>query len=209
MNLILTITDWLKSQSLLEVSGVISGILCVYLAAKNNIWSWPIAIISVFLYTFIFFEEKLYADAGLQIYFLFTNIYGWYFWSRKSATDHKAPITFVSRKFFLISTACIVIFTFLLGTFLFKKTDASFPYIDSFCTACSLVAQVFLARKIIENWLIWIFVDIIYVGVYLMKDLHLTAGMYALYIVIAAMGYITWKREFKQSQLTNTVQNKN
>lgn len=209
MNLILTITDWLKSQSLLEVSGVISGILCVYLAAKNNIWSWPIAIISVSLYTFIFFEEKLYADAGLQIYFLFTNIYGWYFWSRKSATDHKAPITFVSRKFFLISTACIVIFTFLLGTFLFKKTDASFPYIDSFCTACSLVAQVFLARKIIENWLIWIFVDIIYVGVYLMKDLHLTAGMYALYIVIAAMGYITWKREFKQSQLTNTVQNKN
>lgn len=209
MNLILTITDWLKSQSLLEVSGVISGILCVYLAAKNNIWSWPIAIISVSLYTFIFFEEKLYADAGLQIYFLFTNIYGWYFWSRKSATDHKAPITFVSREFFLISTACIVIFTFLLGTFLFKKTDASFPYIDSFCTACSLVAQVFLARKIIENWLIWIFVDIIYVGVYLMKDLHLTAGMYALYIVIAAMGYITWKREFKQSQLTNTVQNKN
>lgn len=209
MNLILTITDWLKSQSLLEVSGVISGILCVYLAAKNNIWSWPIAIISVSLYTFIFFEEKLYADAGLQIYFLFTNIYGWYFWSRKSATDHKAPITFVSRKFFLISTACIVIFTFLLGTFLFKKTDASFPYIDSFCTACSLVAQVFLARKIIENWLIWIFVDIIYVGVYLMKDLHLTAGMYALYIVIAAMGYITWKRELKQSQLTNTVQNKN
>lgn len=209
MNLILTITDWLKSQSLLEVSGVISGILCVYLAAKNNIWSWPIAIISVSLYTFIFFEEKLYADAGLQIYFLFTNIYGWYFWSRKSATDHKAPITFVSREFFLISTACIVIFTFLLGTFLFKKTDASFPYIDSFCTACSLVAQVFLARKIIENWLIWIFVDIIYVGVYLMKDLHLTAGMYALYIVIAAMGYITWKRELKQSQLTNTVQNKN
>lgn len=209
MNFIITLTDWLKSQSLLEVSGVISGILCVYLAAKNNIWSWPIAIISVSIYTFIFFEEKLYADAGLQIYFLFANIYGWYFWSRKSEAEHKTPITFLTKKIFLISAACIIIFTFLLGTFLFKSTDASFPYIDSFCTACSLVAQIFLARKIIENWLIWIFVDIIYVGVYLMKDLHLTAGMYALYIVIAAMGYITWKREFKQFQLSNKIQNNN
>lgn len=209
MNLILTITEWLKSQSLLELSGVISGILCVYLAAKNNIWSWPLAIISVSIYTFIFFEEKLYADAGLQIYFLFTNIYGWYFWSKKSSSSIKTPINLATKKILWISTASIVIFTFLLGTFLIKSTDASLPYIDSFCTACSLVAQFFLARKIIETWLIWIFVDIIYVGVYLMKDLHLTAGMYALYIVIAAMGYLTWKREFKQSQLTNTVQNKN
>lgn len=203
MNFILTVTDWLKSQSLLELSGVISGILCVYLAAKNNIWSWPLAIISVSIYTIIFFEEKLYADTGLQIYFLFTNIYGWYFWSRKSSAEDQTLITFVSKKLILISIVSIALFTFLLGTFLFKSTDASFPFIDSFCTACSLVAQFFLARKIIENWLIWIFVDIIYVGVYLMKDLHLTAGMYALYIFIAAMGYINWKKDYKQSELSN------
>jgi nicotinamide mononucleotide transporter len=203
MNFILTVTDWLKSQSLLEVSGVISGILCVYLAAKNNIWSWPLAIISVSIYTIIFFEEKLYADTGLQIYFLFTNIYGWYFWSRKSSAEDKTPVTFASKKLILLSIVSILFFTFLLGTFLFKSTDASFPFIDSFCTACSLVAQFFLARKIIENWLIWIFVDIIYVGVYLMKDLHLTAGMYALYIFIAAMGYINWKRDYNQSELSN------
>jgi len=206
MIFILAVIDWLKSQSLLEISGVISGILCVYLAARNNIWSWPLAIISVSIYIIIFFDAKLYADAGLQIYFLITNIYGWYFWSRKPEKDDKVPVSFATRKSLLLSLMAILIFTLLLGTFLYKGTDASFPYIDSFCTACSLVAQLFLARKIIENWLIWIFVDIIYVGVYLVKDLHLTAGMYALYILIAAMGYINWKKEFRQSKLPQNVQ---
>lgn len=206
MIFILAITDWLKSQSVLEISGVISGIVCVYLAAKNNIWSWPFAIISVSLYIIIFFEAKLYADAGLQVYFFITNIYGWYFWSRKSEQEDKAPVSFASRKSLLISLVALLIFTLLLGTFLYKGTDASFPYLDSFCTACSLVAQLFLARKIIENWLIWIFVDIIYVGVYLVKDLHLTAGMYALYVLIAAMGYINWKKEYKQSKLPLNTQ---
>jgi nicotinamide mononucleotide transporter len=206
MIFILAVTDWLKSQSLLEISGVISGILCVYLAARNNILSWPLAIISVSIYIIIFYETKLYADAGLQVYFLITNIYGWYFWSRKSEKDDKVPVSFASGKSIFLSLIAILIFTLLLGTFLYRGTDASFPYIDSFCTACSLVAQLFLARKIIENWLIWIFVDIIYVGVYLMKDLHLTAGMYALYVLIAAMGYINWKKEFKQSKLPQDTQ---
>lgn len=206
MIFILAVTDWLKSQSLLEISGVISGILCVYLAARNNIWSWPLAIISVSLYIFIFYDAKLYADAGLQVYFLITNIYGWYFWSRKSEKDDKVPVSFANRKLILLSLIAIVIFTLLLGTFLYKGTDAAFPFIDSFCTACSLVAQLYLARKIIENWLIWIFVDIIYVGVYLIKDLHLTAGMYALYILIAAMGYINWRKELRQSKLPQNTQ---
>ena len=206
MIFILAVTDWLKSQSLLEISGVISGILCVYLAARNNILSWPLAIISVSIYIIIFYETKLYADAGLQVYFLITNIYGWYFWSRKSEKDDKVPVSFASGKSIFLSLIAILIFTLLLGTFLYRGTDASFPYIDSFCTACSLVAQLFLARKIIDNWLIWIFVDIIYVGVYLMKDLHLTAGMYALYVLIATMGYISWKKEFKQSKLPQDTQ---
>jgi nicotinamide mononucleotide transporter len=205
MIFILAITDWLKSQSLLEISGVISGIGCVYLAARNNIWSWSLAIISVSLYIIIFYDAKLYADTGLQVYFLITNIYGWYFWSRKSEMDKKVPVSFANGKLILLSLIAIVIFTLLLGTFLYKGTDAAFPYIDSFCTACSLVAQLFLARKIIENWLIWIFVDIIYIGVYMIKDLHLTAGMYALYVLIAAMGYINWKKEYKQSKLTLNI----
>lgn len=200
MYLISVFTDWLWNQSLLETSGVITGILCVYLAAKNNIWSWPIAIISVLIYIFIFFEAKLYADTGLQVYFLLMNFYGWYFWSRKNERK-KVPVSSISLKEIILSVAGVVFFTAGLGFFLYKGTDASFPFVDSFCTACSLVAQVFLARKVLENWLIWIFVDIIYVGVYISKDLHLTAGMYALYIIIAAIGYHDWRKEYQRSRV--------
>lgn len=198
MSLLTLISDWFRSQSLLEISGVITGILCVFLAAKNKIWSWPLAIISVLIYVIIFTEAKLYADAGLQIYFLIMNIYGWYFWSRKSDQQSKVPVSHISFKESLLSVLAILLFTAVLGTFLYKGTDASFPYIDSFCTACSIVAQLLLARKIIENWLIWIAVDIIYVGVYILKDLHLTAGMYTLYVFIAAIGYIDWKKSLLQ-----------
>jgi nicotinamide mononucleotide transporter len=173
----------------------------VYLAAKNNIWNWPIAIVSVGIYIVIFLEAKLYADTGLQVYFLAMNAYGWWFWSRKPANAPKAPVKHITRTEILLSLIGIALFTALIGFFLYHKTDASFPFIDSFCTACSLVAQIFLARKVVENWLIWIFVDIIYVGVYLAKGLHLTAGMYALYIYIALMGYLAWRKEFNQQKV--------
>ncbi len=195
-----TLSTWLQEQSLLETIGVITGILCVYLAAKNNIWSWPIAIVSVGIYIVIFLEAKLYADTGLQVYFLAMNIYGWWFWSRKPADAPKVPVKRISKKEILLSLLGIGVFTAFIGFFLYHKTDAAFPFVDSFCTACSLVAQIFLARKVVENWLIWIFVDIIYVGVYLAKGLHLTAGMYALYIYIALMGYLAWRKEFNQQK---------
>ncbi|MEJ7694148.1 nicotinamide riboside transporter PnuC [Daejeonella sp.] len=197
-----TISDWFKNQNLLETAGVITGILCVYLAAKNKILNWPFAIVSVIIYIFIFWDARLYADMGLQVYFLIMNFYGWYFWSRKDE-NNKTPVSSITSKEIILSVLGIIVFTAGLGFFLYKRTDASFPFIDSFCTACSLVAQIFLARKVMENWLIWIFVDIIYVGVYIAKDLHLTAGMYALYIFIAAVGYIEWRKEYR---LTKSLQ---
>lgn len=195
-----SLVSWLQGQTLLESAGVLTGILCVWLAAKNNIWNWPIAIISVSIYIVIFLEAKLYADMGLQVYFMAMNIYGWYFWSRKSANAPKVPVKRISKKEMILSLLGVAVFTALLGFLLFKKTDAAFPFIDSFCTACSLVAQLFMARKVLENWLIWVFVDIIYVGVYLAKDLNLTAGMYALYIYIALTGYLAWRKDWRLQQ---------
>ena len=190
-------TDWVRAQNPLEVTGVVTGILCVYLAAKNIIWNWPFAIVSVSVYIIIFFKAKLYADMGLQFYFLAMNIYGWYFWSRKPRSAEKVPVIKITTKETLFSIIGIILFTAVLGFLLKHGTDASFPFIDSFCTACSLVAQVLLARKVLENWLIWIFVDVIYVIVYTAKNLHLTAGMYVLYFVIAALGYRDWRRDYK------------
>jgi nicotinamide mononucleotide transporter len=197
MALIHALQIWWQQQSLLEVIGVITGLLCVYLAAKNIIWNWPFAIISVGIYIFIFYEKNLFADMGLQFYFMVMNIYGWYFWSKKPATENKTPVMRVKKTEVVLSAIAITVFTFILGSLL-KYTTASFPYLDSFCTACSLIAQVFLARKVLENWLIWIFVDVIYVGVYIYKDLHLTAVMYAIYVAIALMGYLDWKKDWKK-----------
>src|SRR5471030_2599630 len=109
MGIIHTLQTWWQGQSLIEVIGVITGLLCVYLAAKNIIWNWPIAIISVAIYIFIFFKAHLYADMGLQFYFLAMNIYGWYFWSRKPATDDKTPVISIKKKEIIFSIIAVII----------------------------------------------------------------------------------------------------
>ncbi|MEO8887156.1 MAG: nicotinamide riboside transporter PnuC [Mucilaginibacter sp.] len=197
MSSIQTLQTWWQSQSWLEIAGVVSGLLCVYLAAKNIIWNWPFAIINVCIYIFIFYNSHLFADVGLQFYFLVVNIYGWYFWSQKPASQPKTPVVLITKQQVVLSAVAVIIFTIILGSVL-KYTTASYPYIDSFCTACSLVAQFFMARKIVENWLIWVFVDIIYVGVYIFKGLHLTAIMYAIYVAIALIGYLDWKKDYQK-----------
>lgn len=204
MQIIQAIEVWLKQQTLIETLGVITGLLCVYLAARNNIWNWPLAIISVGIYIFIFFDARLYADMGLQFYFMAMNIYGWYFWSNKKIVEIKTPVVKIKRVQIIYALLIIIIITPTLGYILIKLAPilhykpASFPFLDSFCTACSLVAQFYMARKILENWLLWVFVDIIYVGVYIFKGLDLTAIMYAVYVAIALMGYVDWKKEYKK-----------
>jgi nicotinamide mononucleotide transporter len=196
MHIIPALHDWWQHQTWLEIIGVITGLLCVGLAAVNNIWNWPIAIISVGIYIFIFLDARLYADMGLQVYFMIMNVYGWYYWSKKPVAEDKIPVMRITEREVLFSILAVIVFTVFLGSVL-KYTTASYPYVDSFCAACSLVAQVFLARKVLENWLIWIFVDIIYVGVYIFKHLDLTAIMYGIYVIIALVGYFDWKKDFK------------
>jgi nicotinamide mononucleotide transporter len=187
---------WWQQQTWQELTGFITGLLCVYLAAKNVIWNWPLAIISVVTYAFIFYEKHLFADTGLQVYFLGMNIYGWYHWSKISPLENLAPVVRITKRQILLSIIGVAAVTLFLGSVL-KYTTASYPYLDSFCAACSVVAQVLLARKVLENWLIWVFVNLIYVGIYLVKDLHLTAIMYAIYVPIAVLGYVDWKKELR------------
>ena len=204
MQIIHALLDWWHQQSWIELIGVITGFLCVFLAAINNIWNWPIAIISVTLYIFIFYHAQLYADMGLQFYFLGTNIYGWYFWSKKSAVEVKTPVVSITLRQIITALLLILLVTPSLGWVLITLSPvlhykpAAYPYLDSFCTACSLVAQFYMARKILENWLIWVFVDIIYVGIYIVKGLQPTAIMYAGYVIIALLGYIDWRRDYKK-----------
>jgi len=209
MYILHALQQWWAQQSLLEIIGVITGLACVYLAAINSIWNWPVAIISVGIYIYIFLYARLYADMGLQVYFLVMSIYGWYFWAKKPAVEVKTPVSIITTRQFITTVLIVAIATPTLGFTLVTLSPilhyqpAAYPYLDSFCTACSLVAQVFLARKILENWLIWIFVDIIYVGVYIFKHLDATAVMYAIYVPIALLGYLDWKKEYKKQIAPN------
>src|SRR5882757_8519985 len=178
INLIHALQDYWHQLSWLEIIAVVTGLLCVYLAALNNIWNWPIAIISTVITVYIMADKALYADMLQYTYLTIINIYGWEVWSRRKGADEKRPVALISRKQVLWTIAAVALITPTLGftliTFAGKLhyQPPAFPYLDSFCTVVSLSAQVLLARKVLENWLIWVFVDIIYVVIYAIKGLE-------------------------------------
>lgn len=181
----------------LEWLGVLSGFICIYLATKENVLSWPISIISVIAYAWVFLEAKMYGDMALQFYFLFTAFYGWYFWIRKKKVDDK-PVTNLSGKGWWLAIGSVIILSIVLGLFLDHFTDTNVPYEDGFCTALSFVAQLMLTRKILQNWILWIVVDLCYIPLYIYKNLNLSAIFYAFLVAIAIKGYIDWRRTYRE-----------
>lgn len=177
-----------------EILAVIFGIISVYLSTREHIWSWPTALVNVALYFIVFLEAKLYADMGLQVVYFALSLYGWYEWLYGGENRTELHVSRVTRslglKLLLIGLASAA----LLGTILARLTDASLPYLDSATTSTSLVAQWMMTRKILENWAVWVVVDVVYVGMFIFKKLYLTAGLYAVFLVLAVMGFIQWKR---------------
>ncbi|MEJ5052881.1 nicotinamide riboside transporter PnuC [Sphingobacterium sp. MYb382] len=185
-----------SQTSLLEWAATLSGFFCVYLAAKEHILNWPISIISVSIYGYIFYHSRLYGDAVLQIYFLGTAIYGWYYWSRMH-DQTEVPIRRFSRRQMLFTFLAILGLGLLLGGLLSYFTDSDVPYVDGFCTATSFVAQFLMTRKIIQNWLLWVAVDICYIPLYIHKNLLLTAVLYLAFAIIAWNGYRGWHKTYR------------
>jgi nicotinamide mononucleotide transporter len=179
----------------LEWVGTISGFACVYLAAREHILNWPIAIISSVAYAVLFYQFQLYGDAGLQIYFVATSFYGWYYWINKKEAQEK-PIVSLGYGGIMQVLLSSIVLTFLLGWFLDHYTDSNVPYADGFCTALSFIAQFLMTRKILQNWILWIIVDICYVPLYLYKNLALTAILYTLFLALAIMGYLQWRKNY-------------
>ena len=182
----------------LEWLGTISGFACVYLAAKQNIWNWPVAIISVLAYSILFYEYKLYGDAVLQLYFLATSVYGWYYWLKRKE-EHAKPIVSLKKNEIIKVILSVVALTIIMGGILDRFTDSSIPYADGFCTSMSFIAQFLMTRKVLQNWILWIIVDIAYVPLYLYKDLALTTVLYIFFLVLATIGYLDWRRTYNLS----------
>jgi nicotinamide mononucleotide transporter len=181
----------------LEIVAVIVSALAVWLTARRHLWCWPIGLVSVLLYARIFLVAKLYSDLLLQLIFAVMQLYGWWQWkSGASEQDsrHILPQRLPKRGLLtglLAGAAGSVVLGYVMASF----TDAHIPWLDSALTSFSLVAQFWMARKYVANWWLWIAVDIIYVGVYIYKDLNLTAGLYAGFIVLALIGLRNWRRQ--------------
>ena len=182
-------------MSPLELTGVLFGLLTVYFSVKQNIWTWPTGIVSVSAFGFLFFEIKLYADMCLQLFFLWSCIQGWYFWLYGGANRSELTITLLtSRQRILISlgvVGCVVLIGFLFSTF----TDAALPYLDSTASGMSVVAQLLMMRKKFEHWYLWITVDVLSIGIYIYKNIPLTAGLYFIFLVLCIKGLIEWRKE--------------
>jgi nicotinamide mononucleotide transporter len=180
--------------SAVEAAGVLFGVVAVWLTTRENVWCWPTGLVNVGLFIVVFFRAKLYADMGLQVVYVALCLYGWYEWLH-GGRDHGAlRVSATPRAAFAALAAAGVVFAAVLGLFLARRTDAALPFWDAGTTSFSLVAQAMQTRKWWENWLVWIAVDVVYVGIYVVKELYLTAGLYAVFLALAVVGLRSWRR---------------
>ena len=196
-------------MSYLEFFGTVAGGVAVWLSARGNIWSWPIGLVNVTLFFFLFFQVQLYPDMFLQIFFFVTNLIGWWRWAnpRHGEEDNKneLKVSLMPMRQIVIFTAIGLSGTLFFGSLaarlhnwlpeLFSKPSA-FPYLDSFVTVMSIVATYLMVQKKAECWAIWILVDAIAAGMYFAKGIRFVAVEYLAFCFIAAFGLWEWRREY-------------
>jgi nicotinamide mononucleotide transporter len=183
----------------MEAVAVVFGVVAVALTIKQNLWCWPAGLVQVSLYVFVFYEARLYSDMVLHVIYVTLQIYGWYHW-RQGRSGTALPVSRLSFVEAAGWTAVIAVAAFVWGEVMIRYTNAAAPRADAFIAAASLVAQYLLAVKKIENWIIWIVVDVVAIAVYWSRDLKLTAGLYAIFLVLCVLGVIEWWRSYERNR---------
>ena len=167
----------------------------VWYARKNNVLVYPTGIIGVLLAAYVYYFSGVYADAGLNIYYFLMSVYGWYNWvQKKDSTHYSFPISWCNRKELLMGLAFFVGFWPLIYFILSNYTNSTVPILDSVVSASAITAMWWMARRKIENWLAWIFSNIVAIPLNFYKEFYLFTLMYVLFLVLAWMGYIEWKK---------------
>ncbi|MBS0011016.1 MAG: nicotinamide riboside transporter PnuC [Bacteroidales bacterium] len=200
--------DWLALHYI-EVFGALTGIIYVFLEIRQSIWLWPLGLLTSAIYVWVFFTSKFYADMGLQAYYIVISIYGWYWWLR-GAMKHKSGTLPVTRASMNMSAVLLFIFLALFSSIwyvLSHYTDSTVPVGDAFTTALSIVATWMLARKIIEHWILWVIADLVSMGLYIYKGLYPTVVLFAVYTIMAVIGYFEWRRTIDRNNGDGGVSN--
>ena len=175
--------------SIIESIAVLFSVLYVILATKQNIWCWAAAGISVALYIYICFSAQLFPETGLQVFYLIMAFYGHYNWAKKEQ-DLQITQWSAGKHLTLIITGAII--TFLMGFYFATYTSAKMPIVDSFTTVFSVIATYMVTKKVLENWLYWIVIDVVSIYLYYNRELHLTSLLFLAYTIIAIFGYFMW-----------------
>ncbi len=189
----LDIFDWMV-ENYIELIGSCLGIIYVLLASRQNIWCWLIGILSCGLYIMVFFIEKLYGDMSLQVFYLIMGIYGWILWHSKRNNSEEIKIHYIKLFQFIYLLVFIFISTVGFG-YILSLTEDPIPYWDGFTNALGLAGTWMTARKYIENWLLWIFANIVCAAIYYYKGLYPTVVFYLIMSLLALRGYYLWKKE--------------
>ena len=187
----------------LEIIGTFVGLVYLWLEYKASIWLWIASIIMPAIYIFVYYEAGLYADFGINIYYLGAAVYGWFIWKygNKSKEQKELPITCIPNKSWLKSLIVFIVTLIIIAWLLINYTDSNVPWWDAFTTALSIIGMWMLARKDLEQWWVWFVVDVISVGLYIYKELYFTAGLYGLYATIAIFGWLNWKKLMKTQEI--------
>ena len=184
-----------------EIAGVAFGLVAVWLTVRENVWCWPLGLVNVVLSAVVFAQAKLYADMGLQVVYVALCLYGWYAWLHGGQDKGALLVSRTPARAAGALCAAGVAFAGALGLLLRGYTDAALPFWDASTASFSLVAQWMQTRKWIENWAVWIVVDAVYVGMYVVKGLVLMAGLYAVFLALAIAGLVAWRRSLAAARV--------
>lgn len=181
----------------IEIAAVVLGLVNIALLIRRSVWNYPFGLAMVTLYAVIFYETKLYADAGLQVFFFAIQIYGWMNWLSARGEDGLVIVRRVPLRTAALYGGAAIAGAGALGAGLDRLTDATHPYWDAVIASLSVCAQVMMARRLLENWLVWIAVDMLAIGLFWTKGLGPTAALYAVFLAMSAAGYLAWRRTLR------------
>ena len=185
---------------MIEIFGFVTGVLNVWLLARQNIWNWPVGIANNLAYLLLFAKSGLYGDAGLQIVYITLGIYGWWIWLRPGTGPH-LPVTRTTAKAWGYLGLVTLLAVLLLRWFLGRFTDSTVPGWDGLTTALSLAATYGQARKLLESWWLWILADLVYIPLYIYKGLVLTSALYFVFLLLCIFGLREWTRNLTAEAL--------
>ena len=187
-----------------ELIGAASGLLCVWLIIRENIWNWPVGLAYALVSLLVFYKARLYSDLVLHVFYVFMNGYGWYYWLRgagaRSSGGRLVVARLSMRSASLLGTAT-VIGIIAMGWLFDYYTDADLAYWDSTTTVMSFAAMWMAAHKYIENWIVWLVIDVLATGIYIFKGIWPYAVLYGLYIPMAVWGWMAWLRSMSSSMV--------